>query len=223
MLKRNLISNFIGQGWRVFMGLIFIPLYINYLGVEAYGLVGLYAVLQMVLGLVENGLNPAIGREMARFTGDGHNAQTIGNLLRTIEIIILSLATIVALGIWSTSYWLASDWLKSENIPVGNIAQAFSIMGFVIGLRFIENIYSSSICGLQHQVTYNIVISIMATARGLGAVAILAWLSPTIEAFFLWQGFISILTIFWLAVLVYKILPIPPCRAKFSIPALEAV
>ena len=45
MLKRNLIANYLGQGWTALMGLAFIPLYIQYLGIEAYGLIGLFALL----------------------------------------------------------------------------------------------------------------------------------------------------------------------------------
>jgi hypothetical protein len=34
-LKRNVIANYLGQGWVAIMGLAFIPLYIKYLGIEA--------------------------------------------------------------------------------------------------------------------------------------------------------------------------------------------
>lgn len=43
MLKRNVIANYLGQGWRVLMSLAFVPLYIKYLGIEAYGLIGILA------------------------------------------------------------------------------------------------------------------------------------------------------------------------------------
>jgi O-antigen/teichoic acid export membrane protein len=46
MLKRNLIANYLGQGWTALVGLAFIPLYIKYLGIEAYGLIGLFGVIQ---------------------------------------------------------------------------------------------------------------------------------------------------------------------------------
>ena len=59
MLKRNLIANYLGQGWTALMGLAFIPLYINYLGIEAYGLIGLFAVLQGWLVLLDLGMTPA--------------------------------------------------------------------------------------------------------------------------------------------------------------------
>ncbi len=156
-------------------------------------------------------------------TGGGHNAQSIRDLLRTIEIIIVILGVIVAVGVWLLSTWLASGWLNSGNLPVEVVAQALELMGVVMGLRFIENIYSSSLLGLQRQVTQNIVTSIMATARGLGAVAILAWVSPTLEAFFLWQALISFLTVVWFAALIYQMLPAAPRVARFSVPSLVGI
>ena len=86
-LKKNVVANFLGQGWRALMGLVFIPLYIKYLGIEAYGLIGIFALLQAWLALLDMGMRPALGREMARFTSGAHNAQSIRDLLRTIEVI----------------------------------------------------------------------------------------------------------------------------------------
>ena len=48
--------------------------------------------------------------------------------------------------------------------------------------------------------------SVMATARGLGAIGVLVWVSPTIEAFFAWQGLISLITVVLFAGLVYRAL-----------------
>lgn len=215
-LKKNIIANYLGQGWRALLGLAFIPLYIKYLGVEAYGLIGIFAILQAWLGLLDMGMKPALGREMARFTGGAVDAQSIRDLLRSIETIGVVIAGMVALGIWAASGWLASDWLTAKNLPVEVVAQAFAVMGVVTALRFIESIYVSSIVGLQRQVLENIVTSIMATARGLGAVGVLAWVSPTIEAFFIWQGLISLITVALFAGVVYRALPPSPRAARFS-------
>ena len=67
------------------MSLAFIPLYIKYLGIEAYGLIGLFAVLQAWLVLLDMGMSPTLSREMARFTGGHHSPQSIRDLLRTLE------------------------------------------------------------------------------------------------------------------------------------------
>ena len=65
-VRRNAIANFVGQGWTALIGLAFIPIYIRLLGIEAYGLVGVFAVLQSWLAILDLGLTPTLSREMAK-------------------------------------------------------------------------------------------------------------------------------------------------------------
>lgn len=222
-LKKNVLANYLGQGWRVLMSLAFVPLYIKYLGIEAYGLIGIFAILQAWLSLLDMGMKPALGREMARFTGGAHKPQSIWDLLRSIEIIAIAIAGLIAIGIWAASGWLAADWVRAEKLPVALVAKAFALMGAITALQFVESIYTSSIAGLQRQVLQNVVASLMATVRGLGVVGILIWVSPTINAFFIWQGLISLVTVAVFAGVVYRVLPLPPRPACFSMPALIGI
>lgn len=219
-LRKNIIANYFGQGWQALMGFAFVPLYIKYLGIESYGLIGIFAILQAWLVLLDMGMKPALGREMARFTGGAHNAQSIRDLLRSIEIIGITVATIIALGIWAASGWLASHWVTAKHLPPRVVAHAFAVMGLVAALRFMQDIYLSCCIGLQRQVQQNAVAGITSTVRGVGAVALLAWVSPTIEAFFLWQGLLSVITFALFAGIVYRALPPSPQPARFSMPAL---
>jgi O-antigen/teichoic acid export membrane protein len=223
MLKRNLIANFIGQGWAIIMGLAFIPLYIKYLGIEAYGLIGMFGVLQACLSLLDMGMTPTLGREMARYTGGSHSTESIRDLLRSIEMIVVGLAALIFVGVALGANWIATHWVNAESLSIELVAQAFVIMGLVTALRFVEGIYRSAIIGLQRQVLFNVVNSIMATLRGLGAVGILGWVSPTIEAFFLWQGLVSIATLTILAVTTYQCLSSGDRNGRFSIAALRSV
>src|SRR5438094_832025 len=59
-LKGNAIANYLGQGWTILMGFAFIPVYIRFLGLEAYGLIGVFALLQAWLSLLDVGLTVAI-------------------------------------------------------------------------------------------------------------------------------------------------------------------
>jgi O-antigen/teichoic acid export membrane protein len=222
-LKKNVVANYLGQGWRALMGLAFVPVYIKYLGIESYGLIGIFALLESWLGLLDMGMKPALGREMARFTAGSHTAQSIRDLLRSIEVIGFLIAAAVAVGIWSVSGWLASHWVTANQLPVHVIAQSFAVMGVVTALRFIEDIYMSCIAGLQRQVTQNLVTASMETARGLGAVSILAWISPTLKAFFLWQGLISLATVGLFAWIIHNELPRAPMPARFSASALIGI
>ena len=223
MLARNLVSNFIGQGWTALMGLAFIPLYISYLGMEAYGLIGLFGVLIAWLSLLDMGMTPTLSREMARFTGGQHSAESIRDLLRSIEFIMLGVAVLMAFSMALVSRWIAASWVQAEQLPVEAVAEAFAIMGLVTSLRLVEAVYRSSIVGLQRQVLFNLLNSSMATLRALGAVGILAWVSPTIQAFFLWQAMASVLTLLLLAFTTYSILPKAQRVARFSPTALRSV
>ncbi len=203
------------------MGLAFVPLYIKYLGIEAYGLIGLFALLQAWLSLLDMGMTPTLSREMARFTGDCHTAESIRDLLRTIEIIALAIALLITIGVALGSDWVASSWLQTESLPVEVVMQAFAIMGLITALRFIAGVYRSTIIGLQRQVLFNVVNSILATIRSVGAIAILAWVSPTIQAFFLWQALLSIVTLVILAIVAYASLPRIDRMGRFSMDMLR--
>lgn len=205
------------------MGLAFIPLYINYLGIEAYGLIGLFVMLQAWLSLLDMGMTPSLGREMARLLGGSHTPESIRDLLRSIEIVALSMAIIIVGGMTISANWLAVSWVQADSLPIEGVTQAFVIMGFVAAVRFLEGIYRGSIVGLQRQVLFNVVNSTMATLRGLGSVGVLAWIENSIEAFFIWQGLISIATLLILVLITYGILPHAERAGQFSLVALLSV
>jgi len=215
-VKANVVANYFSQAYTAVIGFVFVPVFIQYLGIEAFGLIAIFSILQSSLALLDMGMKPALGREMAKFTAGAHNAQSIRDLLRSVEIVAVATATIIALGaLWSAG-WVASKWLNVQNLPLGAVKHALVGMGILCALRLVENIYSSSIAGLQRQVLQSVLSSSLVTARSLGAIAVLAWVSPTVEAFFIWQVLISIITIPILASVVYRELPTCPRPARFS-------
>jgi O-antigen/teichoic acid export membrane protein len=223
LLKRNTVANFLGYGWSALIALAFIPVYIRFLGIEAYGLIGLFSVLLMSLGLLDLGMSPMISREMARFSAGVRTAASIRDLLRSAEWIAFGVAAIVILVLVLVSGWLASHWVKPGSLPASTVVHAFEWMAFVIGLRFVENIYRSALQGLQRQVETNLVMAAAATFRALGVVAVLSFVNPTVEAYFIWQGLVSVLSLLTFALLAYRALPASERGGRFSIAELKPV
>lgn len=219
-IKKNIVANYLGQGAQVVFSLAFVPVYIRYLGMEAYGLVGLFTLVQGWLILLDLGMTPTLSREMARYTAGAVAIQPIRDLLRSLEIICLGVAAIVALVIFLAAPWLAGHWLKVDRLPVASVASVLAVMAVVVALRFCEGIYRSALVGLQQQVWYNAANVALAALRSIGAVAILAFVSPTIEAFFLWQGAISLLTLVAFGAKLHLALPPAPRPARFSLPQI---
>ncbi|WP_328805447.1 lipopolysaccharide biosynthesis protein [Sphingomonas albertensis] len=222
-MSRDVIATYGTQAWTAIMGIAFVPVYIRYLGIEAYGIIGLFATLQSMLVILDLGMTPTLTREIARFSGGERDSAELRDLLRSVEISASLIGLTAAVGIWAASDWLAHSWLQSQSIPPAEVAQALAIMGAVSALRFVEGIFRGAILGLHRQVLYNGIVVVTSTLRGIGAIIILAKISPTLEAFFVWQGLISITTVAALAWATYGALPFSERPGRFSWLALKSV
>lgn len=222
-LKKNTIANYLGQGWIALMGLAFVPVYIHYLGVEAWGLVGFMSMLQAWLTLLDMGLTPTLSREMARFQAGAHSAQSIRNLLRSLEVIYGGVALTVVGFVWLIAPWVSVHWLSGTQLSAVSVAHVIGMMGFVLAARMVEQVYRGAIQGLQRQVWLNGAQSVLATLRWGGAVGVLAWVDTSIESFFLWQGLVSLLSVVVLARQTYIWLPVAERPARFDLAGLSAI
>lgn len=222
-LRRNILANYAGQGVVAALGLAFVPVYIHYLTIEAYGLVGLFAMMQVWMSMLDLGMTPTLSREMARFTAGATSIQSIRDLLRSLEIVFFAIAVAIAIIMLSASGFFAVNWLNANHLSNSTIKNVLVIMAFLLALRFCEGIYRSALIGLQKQVWFNTASVALAALRSVGAVAILAFVSATVEAFFVWQCAISVLTLSLLAAKVHFELPQAPHAARFSIAELAKV
>ena len=96
-------------------------------------------------------------------------------------------------------------------------------MGLLISGRLIEALYKSCLLGLQKQVLFNALNSAFSVLRHLGAVGVLAWYSPTLNAFFGWQILVTSLAILSFAVSTYTSLPFQMRHARCSFAALTSI
>ena len=222
-LRKNTVANYLGQGWIALMGLAFVPVYIRYLGIEAWGLVGFMSMMQAWLTLLDMGLSPTLSREMARFQAGAHSVQGIRDLLRSLEAVYCGVAVAVISGVGFIAPWLAVHWLSATSVSEDAVAQAIGIMGLVLAGRMVEQVYRSALQGLQRQVWLNGAQCVLSTLRWGGAASILIWVSPTIQLFFYWQGIISVLSVLVLAHQTYRCLPDGQRPARFDLATLVRI
>jgi O-antigen/teichoic acid export membrane protein len=52
-LKKNVIFNTSGQIYTTLIALIMLPLYIKYMGAEAYGLIGFFSIIQSIFAILD--------------------------------------------------------------------------------------------------------------------------------------------------------------------------
>jgi O-antigen/teichoic acid export membrane protein len=223
LLKKNIAANFAGSIWQALMGLIFIPLYVKFMGIESWGLIGIFTTLQVMLGLFDMGLSSTLNREMARLSILPHKKQEMRNLVRTLEVLYWGVAVCIGIAVVSLSPFIAYHWINAGQLSPKIIEQTLLIMGFVIALQMPIGFYSGGLMGLQRQVLLNAINIGIGTLRGAGAVLILWMVSPTIQAFFLWQIIISAINIFLLVFFLWRRLPHGEKTAVFQKQLLKGI
>ncbi len=190
-LQRNFLASFGAKGWSSLMSLIFIPLYIQFIGMESYALIGFFVTLQAVFSLLDMGLSTTLNREIARLSAHPDKAGEARDLVRTLEMIYWIGAGVIAVIVMLLAPFMAHNWVNPQHLSASVVQQAVLLMGFAMALNFPFALYTGGLLGLQQQVLLGGLLAAMATLRGLGAVGVLWLVSPTIQAFFCWQICVS--------------------------------
>lgn len=222
-LKKNIVANYLGQAWTALMGLAFVPVYIQQLGMEAYGIVGLYTLLQAGLVLLDMGISQTLNREMARYTAGQYTEREIQIFLRSVEIVGAGAALFFGSAIFLGAQGIAGYWVRAQHLPIPEIQTAISTMGLIVALRVMEGLYRGGIAGLQQQIVLNMVGAGVATGRWAGAACIVLWVQPSITAFFIWHACISAIAVMAYRHILYRPLPTTEKKIGFSIHALKKV
>ena len=222
-LKKNIIANLVGSGWVALMGIVFIPVYIKFLGIDSYGLIGIYASLQALFGLLDIGLSTTLNREMARLSGQTNMAREMRDLVRTLESIYWILGLVIAAAVMLLAPLIANYWIQPGKLSPRTIQQAIMIMGLTIAFQFFFTFYAGGLLGLQKQILLNTIIIIINTLKFAGVILVLWLISPSIQAFFIWQSLVGILATFLVAHFLWKNLPPSGQRAGFRIRFLQEI
>ena len=223
IIKKNIIANFAGNAWSTCLSLIFIPVYIHFMGIEAYGLIGIFIIIQTLSSLLDVGIGTTINREMARFSVSKDRIRETQNILRTLECVYWLIAFLVVAIVLTAAPYISHKWVHGKQIAPAAIEQAILIMGFVAALQGVSSFYSGGLLGLQRQVLLNVVNILIVTLRGVGAVMVLWFISPTVQAFFIWQLIVSLLQTYILAKLLWHSLPKINLRPVFELRLLKEI
>jgi O-antigen/teichoic acid export membrane protein len=223
-LRQNIISNFAGQGWSFLIGMIAVPFYIRFLGVEGYGLVGFYGALRAVFNsFLDFGLSVTIKREVARYaTSDTRIVQT-RDLVRTMEVPYWFIGLILGLIVYLAAPLISTYWLRSETIPTSTIENVIVIMGIITFIQWPLTFYQGGLIGLQKIVLLNGVNVIIATLRGVGGILAVWLFSSPIIAFFLWQVILSVIQLGLTASLMWRNLPYSDHTPRFQKNIIEEI
>lgn len=206
-LRRNIVANYASQIYVAIVGIAMLPLYVRYLGVEAYGLIGFYTMMQSWFSMLDLGLSPTISRETAKYFGGGLSGREFRQLFRSLSVIFVLVAIVGGGGIALFSADIATRWLKFKLLPLREVVIAIQVMGVTAALRWLGGLYRGVVSGAERQVSLAAITALIATLRFFAVFASMWFFGYTPRVFFLHQLAVAAVEIALLAVSSYRLLP----------------
>lgn len=201
-LKKNIIANYTSQLYVTGVSILILPLYIKYMGAEAYGLVGFFTMLQAWFAVLDLGLTPTIGRETARYFGGSMSALSYRQLFRALSVIFIFIAVLGGGTLFIFAEQVAVHWLHIATLDTREVLVAVQIMAISVALRWLGGLYRGVITGAERLIWLSGFNIIIATLRFVAVFATMSIFGYTPLVFFLHQlivVLIEIIGLYWMA------------------------
>jgi O-antigen/teichoic acid export membrane protein len=222
-LKINVLANFTGFSWLALIQIALIPLYIKFMGIEAYGLIGFYITIQAIFQAFDLGFTPTTNRELARLSTLSEGDAEIRSFTRTVEYVYWPLGLLMGICILVAAPFISTHWIRAEALSEGTLREALFLMSVLILIQWPLTLYLGGLMGLQRQVMANgLQIGLSVLTDG-GAILVLWLVSPTITAYLKWQIIAGLIRFFCLRKALWSCLPAGDELPRFNPRLLKRV
>ena len=214
----NIVANILGGVWVAILTVVITPLQVHMLGLEAYGLVGLITVLQVVLGAFDLGLSATMTKIVSGDRSEKFLATR--DLINSSLTLYWGIALAIAVSLWLASPWIAKQWLQPAVIGAETVALSVRIIAVYLALRWPVAFYTGIISGLQRMDILNLMKSGVVSVRLAGGVIVLL-VSPVLEMFLWWFAISALLELAMYVVVSHRLMPGLTLRPYFSFVAIK--
>lgn len=172
---RNISWNLLGGVWTGILVVLATPWYVSKLGLNGYGLISLWLMLQLMMGLLDMGIGASLIKGFASAPQGSPGAVLRRDLLRTLEIIYWGIALALTLALAVSAEWISHRWLQAGSLPADTLLTAMLMMAFSLGLQFPSALYTNGMAGLQAHAYMNVIQILGNTLRYGAGAAVLLW------------------------------------------------
>jgi len=192
---KNVFWNLLGGFLCAILVVLATPWYVSRLGIEGYGIVGLWIMMQALMGMLDFGMGTTVIREFAQSSSDLAGNEYKRDLLRTLESFFWAIAILFILSLFFVAGWIGENWLKSSTLPINVIGKAIQLMAIALGLQFPSALYANGLAGLQKHGRMNALSILGNVLRYCGGIAVLFWQADLVWFFFV-QALVSAIQTF---------------------------
>ncbi len=219
----NVLANFLGRASGTLVSLAVVPLYLDAMGREGFGLVGLFTSLQVIQTLLDAGLGLEMSRRLARLLADPvTHADEIADVVRTFGTVFAAMGVGVLMLTTFAAPWIATSWVRAESLSTSQVRDALLVVGVYLALLWPSAMLNTILATAERQGIQNVISSVSSVARAIVTVLVLRGVEATPRAFASVQVCVTVITLAVLAVAVRRILPRPSRRSAFRTDMVRA-
>lgn len=206
-MKIALAGSLSAQVYNALAGVLVMPVYLRLMGDEAFGLIGVYFVLQALLQLLDFGITPTLARDVSLVSAGQRSPLQMWLHLRSIEFLFAFIAILLLVCAYFYRDWLAASWLNAEQLPVDLVGKCLFWMAAASLLRWVSGIYRGSLCGLEMHGYVNVLTILFTSLRFLLVIPFLYYVDSGPLAFFVYQCAVSVGELLVFRIVGYRHLP----------------
>jgi O-antigen/teichoic acid export membrane protein len=191
-ISKSIVANTVSKAIIGVLNIVVIPFYVHYLGMEAYGLVGFYGLLLVLLNVLDLGFSTTLTRSLSQLSLQPEKARDSRNLARTLELAYWTISIVASSLIFLVAPFFVN---KGSSIDPITVHRALGLMSVTLLFQFPVGLYTAGLVGLQRQVEQSVVNAFFWVVRCIGALLLLRYFSTSILAFFSWQALASVVSV----------------------------
>lgn len=191
--KIGLLSNYATKAIVASMGILMVPIYLGYLGIEVYGLFGFFASLNAAIALLDMGFSQTITREVSKVMEGDERKRHLSELIKSYEVLYWASGILIGALLISLSPLIVKYWIVVDGSFSGNIYTLLIIIAVTIVIQWPSAVYGATLTGLQEQTIINGLRLFLVILQNIGAILVLKFIGASIENLFKWQFITAIL------------------------------
>ena len=220
VVGRNIFANLFGIALVTALTVAIIPAQIRILGIEAFGVVGFIATLQLAFTALDLGLSSTLTRELAADHSEGKKDSVL--LVRTALSLYYGIAIVVGLLLAILAGPIAHNWFNASALSVELLEHSLQIIALFLAVRWPVALYTGILSGFQRMDTLNIVKSVAAIVRLAGGLIVLiAW--RTLDSYLWWIALSAVIEVALFALACRGIYALMPWMPGISNKAVQRV
>ena len=191
MVRSSVFFTYGVQIYSALISVMLIPIYVAKVGVEGFGLIGFFYLLQNVMQVFDAGLGGSLARQASVTKKNSIlYSKFIKQFMVVVAIFFIVSSAVFVLGAVNREI-VAEKWLVS-NLDMSVLSLSVLSIFSILSLRYLSGPFRSGLIGLERHMPLSIINFFIVSLRFPGGLVVLFQYENSLVAYFIYQIFVAL-------------------------------